>query len=203
MMKKLALCYLLAFLATGGCKKRESAIHGNSPRQGGPLLTRAEVLRLNSPDPDSPGWDRSRLYAEADLTDNGLMDIIISDDLHMMGTGGIGWSVYLCEDTNRYRRISGLAGKFLAVEENTRMGKKLWTYWSTAGNWGTVQHLYFDRDEGWKLSADLTIHPGDGGSDIGQGIFDAIFNEHDSLKRRKISPASPTNDLPYVDTPWD
>jgi len=180
-----------------------NTIPESSFKTNAPVLTREEVLKLNPPWTWDDGTEpnRDRLYVEIDLTDSGLMDIIISDDLHTMGTGGISWSVYLCVNTNQYRELEiTLGGKIFAVEEDTRMGKKLWMYWRTAANWGSVQYLYNTGSE-WELSPSLDIHPGDAGSRIGIGIFDAIFNEQDCLKLRRISPASPTNDLPYLDTP--
>jgi len=168
-----------------------------------PILTRNEILQLNPVEEDFPDRNRDRLYTEVDLNDNGLMDIIISDDYGTMGTGGIGWTVYICIDTNQYKELDfNLGSKMFAVEENTRMGKKLWTYWRIAGNWGSIQYLHQDNDDEWKLSNSLDIHVGDGGSDIGNGIMDAVFNKDNVLPIRMIRPASSTNDLPYVDIPW-
>jgi len=83
------------------------------------------------------------------------------------------------------------------------MGKRLWAYWKSSASSGAVQYLYLDYVDGWKLSPLLEIQPGDAGTGIGNGIMKAIFNEDDLLPMRIISPASPTNDLPYLDTPWN
>ena len=170
-------------------------------QENAPVLTRDEVIRLNPADPDQRGNNRSRLYTKVDLTGNGLLDIIISDDLHTGGTGGLSYSIYLCINTNQYREANvEIGGSRLAIDEADFGHKSIWSYWHISSCQGGIQYVYLDDDGEWKSSPSLTIYTLEG---IGSGIFSAIFDKDTLLPMRIISPASSTNDLPYVDTPWD
>ena len=172
-----------------------------------PILARSDIIKL-APSfllDDGREFDGSRLYTELGLTSNGWKDIIISDALHTGGRGGITWNVYLCVGPNQYRGpVAEIGGWTLAVEDDEYGNKRIWTFWYMSGTSGHISYLYYDIGDGkWKVAPPLEIYSGDGGSGIGNSIFDAIFNEHTRIPMRKISPASPTNDLPYQDTAWE
>ena len=174
----------------------------NESEEDTPCLTRDEVLRPEAIEPDFPNHNRSRLYAEVDLTGNGRKDIIIEGSQAASGTGGKMWDVYLCVSTNQYRASPvDFFGWPLALEDDYWDGVRVWGYWRTSGSCGSVWYLYFDEGE-CKRSPLLEIHPGDGGSGIGNAIYTAIF-KGSLLPLRLLSPASPTNDLPYQDTAWE
>jgi hypothetical protein len=169
-------------------------------KENAPVLTRDEVIRLNPADPDKPGDNRSRLYTKVDLTGNGLLDIIISDDLHTGGTGGLSYSIYLCINTNQYREANvEIGGSRLAIDEADFGHKSLWSYWHISSCEGGIQYIYLDDDGEWKSSPSLTIYTLEG---IGSGIYSTIFEKDTLLPMRIISPSSSTNDLPLVDAPW-
>ena len=155
-----------------------------------PVVTREDILKVNPPDPDWSNYNNSRLYAEIDLTDSGLPDIIISDDLQMGGTGGVGWSVFLCISTNQYRELDiGLGGRTFALEKNEKLGKRLWMYWHSSCNTGSMQCLYLDTDGEWKLSNSIEVHRIDSGSDAGWDYFEEIFkDENNSIEMKWLSP---------------
>ena len=187
-------------VSVNGCKKKEV---GTVNSHSIPLLTREEVIRLEPENPDLPNRDRSRFYGEVDLTGNGLKDIIISEPLGMSGMGGMSWTVYLCVNTNQYQEANiGLSGRTLAVEVDGYGRNKIWSYWHISSESGSVECFYFDEGE-CKLSPSLELYTGYAGTGTGGAIFAAIFNEHTVFPMRVISPASPTNDLPLVDVPWD
>ena len=141
-----------------------------------PFLTREEIIQPEPEDDFNKDKSRDRRYAEVDLNDDGLKDIIISDPGYTGGTGGVSWGVYLCVSTNQYKGVGGMFGNMLALEDDCRNwgSKRIWSYSHISGWSGTVQYLYFEDGEG-KLSPALVIYTGDGGTDMGNGIYNAIF----------------------------
>jgi len=168
------------------------------------LWTRSDIIKLNPPDPNLPNVDRSRLYVEIDINHNGFEDIIISDDLYTGGNGGIMWNLYICVGFDQYRGpVAKIGGWDLAVEDDDYGNKRIWTYWRMTGNYGYIGYLFYDIGDGqWKVSPSLELHLGDNGGGLGSGVYHLIFNHDNLLPLKKISPASPTSDLPYVDEPW-
>jgi len=196
-MKKLMLCCLLVVVwIVSGCGEKEEV-------QDNPLLTREEIVKLAPPFVLDNGteYDGSRLYAEIGLTLNGLEDIIISEALYTGGNGGIMWNLYICVGTNQYRGpVAEIGGRTLAVEGHYYGEKRIWAFWASSGSSGNIAYLYC-YDGKWSVSPSWEIYTGTF-SETGSGIMEAIFNEHTRLPMRKIFPASPTSDLPYVDEPW-
>jgi len=174
------------------------------PRKGIPILTREEIIRLEPENPDLPDRNRSRNYCEVDLTGNGLKDIIISEPLGMSGMGGSSWTVYICISTNQYQEANvGLSGRTFAFEDDNWEGKRIWAYWHLSSNSGAIEYLQFNRQGEGTQGPSIEIYTDGDGSGIGGAIFEAIFNERNLLRMRRISPASPTNDLPLIDVPDD
>jgi len=150
------------------------------------------------------GLNRSRYYTEIDLNADGLMDIIISDELSMKGTGGISWFVYLCIGENQYREISAeLAGWPLSIETYGFEGTRIWSYWHMNASSGYIGYLHIGKNGECTQSPCIEISTGDGGSEIGCGIYEAVFNKDTLLPMRLISPAPSTSEMPYLDFPWN
>jgi len=192
-MKQLMLYCLLVVLVANGCKEKEEV-------QDNPLLTRTEIIALIPTDSsDRPDRHRSRLYAELDLTTNGLKDIIISEELGMKGTGGITWFIYRCVGDDQYQLATELGGWPLAVEEDEWECKRIWSYWHERQVVGHIGYLRWGLDGKITHSPALELYRH---SEVGDGIYNSVFNNNTLLPMRKISPASPTSDLPYVDEPW-
>ena len=189
---------------TFNSKEQASGSSESTKESENPVLTRAEIIEIEAASPDWPDKDRNRLYAEIDLNEDGLMDIIISDELSMKGTGGISWFIYFCIGANQYREASkDIGGWPLAVESYGFEGTRLWSYWHMNASSGYIGYLHIGKHGECTQSPGLEISTGDGGSEIGNGIYDAVFKEDTLLPVRLISPASPESDLPYLDTPYD
>jgi len=100
------------------------------------------------------------------------------------GTGGLIYNLYLGVGQDRFRKLDQfLAGGF-AVEVHGKT-KRLWSYSHMSSQSGTIQYRYFDRKGRFQKSQPLVIHPGDGGSEVGNAIYASIFNDKTILRARK------------------
>ena len=124
-----------------------------------------------------------RGYAELDLNADGTNDLVLSESVSFGGTGGLVYNLYLGVGDARFQRIDRFLAGIMATE--THGGTtRLWFYSHMSAASGTIQYRYFDRKGEFQKSQVLTIHPGDGGSDIGNGIYSSIFNDKSTLKMK-------------------
>lgn len=132
-----------------------------------------------------PSLDPERRYAELDLNGDGTNDLVLSESVSLGGTGGLVYDLYLGLGQDRFRQIDRFLAGIMATE--THEGTtRLWFYSHMSAGSGTIQYRYFDRKGMFQSSQYLTICPGDGGSDTGNGIYRAIFNEKTILKTKTI-----------------
>ena len=68
--------------------------------------------------------------------------------------------------------------------------KRIWSYWHMSANSGYISFVHFARDGECAQSPAWEIYTGDGGTEIGNGIYDAVFNKETLLPTRLISPAT-------------
>lgn len=165
MMKTIAILSVLA-LALVACADDD-------------IQTREELFAPIA-DPDlSP----ERRYAELDLTGDGTNDLLLSTSVSHGGTGGLVYNLYLGVGQDRFKKLDQfLAGGF-AVEVHGKTNR-LWSYSHMSSQSGTIQYRYFDRKGRFQKSQPLLIHPGDGGSEVGNAIYASIFNEKTILKTK-------------------
>lgn len=124
-----------------------------------------------------------RRYAELDLNADGTNDLLLSESVSFGGTGGLVYNLYLGVGDDRFRRIDRFLAGIMATD--THGGTtRLWFYSHLSAGSGTIQYRYFDHKGEFQKSQVLTIHPGDGGSEIGNGIYSSIFNDKTTLKMR-------------------
>lgn len=145
------------------------------------VVTRAELF--------APLTDRllnpERQFAELDLNGDGTNDLLVSESVSLGGTGGLVYNLYIAVGQGQFRRLDQfLAGGF-AVEIHGET-KYLWSYSHSSSQSGTIQCRYFDRKGRFQKSGVLEIHPGDGGSEIGNGLYQVIFNDKTVLKTTTI-----------------
>jgi hypothetical protein len=145
------------------------------------ILGRAQLL---APITD-PALSPERRYAELDLNGDGTNDLVLSESVSLGGTGGLVYNLYLGLGQDRFRQIDRFLTGIMATE--THGGTtRLWLYSHMSAGSGTVQYRYFDRKGIFQRSQHITIYPGDGGSETGNGIYQAIFNEKTILKTETI-----------------
>ena len=144
------------------------------------VRTRAEVLAAST----DPGLRPERRYGELDLNGDGTNDLVVSESISLGGTGGLVYNLYLGLGQDRYRQIDCFLAGTMALEEYAGT-RRLWSYTHSSATSGTIQYRYFDRKGVFQKSEALTIHPGDGGSEIGNAVYQAIFNEKTKLDLKK------------------
>ena len=132
-----------------------------------------------------PAVSPERRYAELDLNGDGTNDLVLSDSVSLGGTGGLVYNLYLGLGQDRFQQIDRFLAGIMATE--THGGTtRLWFYSHMSAGSGTIQYRYFDRKGIFQKSETLTIYPGDGGSDTGNGICQAVFNEKTILTTKTI-----------------
>jgi hypothetical protein len=139
------------------------------------------------------GVNPERRCAEFDLNGDGTNDLVLSESVSLGGTGGLVYNLYLGLGQDRFRQIDRFLAGIMATE--THGGTtRLWFYSHMSAGSGTIQYRYFDRKGIFQTSQWLTIYPGDGGSDTGNGIYQAIFNEKTILKMQTIGASNKAPD---------
>jgi len=163
------LCLFTSYVLCADSTIHESGSLGNSP-----FFTRESIIQ--SEHFDDSGLDGRRTYAELDLNDDGLQDIIISEPASMSGRIGMMWSVFLCVNTNQYKMLDAeICGWPLALDADFEgKHKRIWCYYRVSSWQGEVQYFYIENGE-CKFSPAIGLLTGDGGTDTGNAIYNAIF----------------------------
>ena len=149
------------------------------------IQTRAELF---APITD-PAVNPERRYAELDLNRDGTNDLVLSESVSLGGTGGLVYNLYVGVGQDRFRQIDRFLAGVMATE--THAGTtRLWLYSHMSAASGTIQHICFDQKGLLQKSLAFIIYPGDGGSEIGNATYQAIFNKKTELKTRKWEPSN-------------
>ena len=132
-----------------------------------------------------PILNPERRYAEFDLDGDGTNDLVLSESVSLGGTGGLVYNMYVGVGQGRFKKLDQILAGAFAVEVHGQT-KRLWSYSHCSSQSGTIQYCYFDRKGRFKKSQALMIHPGDGGSEIGNAVYESIFNKKTILKTKRI-----------------
>lgn len=167
MMKTMATLFILAFAPIA---------HADDE-----LQTREQLF---APITD-PNVNPERRYAELDLNGDGTNDLLLSTSVSDGGTGGLIYNLYLGVGQDRFKKLDMFPAGCFAVETHGET-KRLWSYSHMSSQSGTIQYRYFDHKGRFQKSQIFLIHPGDGGSEVGNAIYTSIFNKTTTLKTKKI-----------------
>jgi len=118
-----------------------------------------------------------RYRIRTDVDGDGIPDLILSDPLRLFGNGGGGWEVFLGKPDDTFSsagRISAQVG-FIRVERKDETSR-MWV-WFPGGAWVGALGYYEIRDGRIQPFASLTIYAGDGGTELGNAVFHAVFPE--------------------------
>lgn len=126
---------------------------------------------------DRRSGERVRILA--DFNGNGIIDMALSCDRSLFGNAGGVFTLYVGNDTGRYRKH----GEFFAhpnalAIEKVREKVRLWTYLRGGGWIGQIGY-HEVNENGLSGFQSITIHPGDGGSKIGNAISQSVFSNSD------------------------
>ena len=139
-----------------------------------------------------PGAFAERFRITADLDGDGRDDLILSEDIRTFGTGGGTWTVYLSRPAG-FDEVGTITAHPGAVsiepdhdaiqrQEKDRIYVRIWTYWKSSGREGSL-YYYRVGPSGVFDGGRLTIYPGDGGSELGRGVYEAVF-KHSEIPLR-------------------
>jgi len=117
-----------------------------------------------------------------DLNGDGIADKIESGPSWTFGTGGGSFVVTINGKTNQQSYAIG--GKpYFALEKIPTGNMRLWSYWHMSAQEGVLTSYMFTPE---LKQENITINPGDGGTDLGNAIMKAVFNEKDLIKLKKV-----------------
>ncbi|MES2661612.1 MAG: hypothetical protein V4689_23540 [Verrucomicrobiota bacterium] len=119
-----------------------------------------------------------------DLDGDGSKDLILSDGPAAFGKSGGSWTVYLSRngDFNKVGEITAHP-KAISIEPDQDRGMKeaerrkfarIWVYLRSSGSAGTFGYFRVG-ERGVDELQRLEIYPGDGGTVLGNAIYDATF----------------------------
>ena len=160
-----------------------------------PLLV-AAVLAVAAPataqDPSTvPLWEVSgsgavaeRYRIIADLDGDSRDDLILSDDIRTFGTSGGDWTVYLSRasafvnvgtiDAHPFAVSIEIDHDAIGRQESTRIYARIWVYGKVSSSEGLLRY-YRVGPSSVSAGGRLTIYPGDGGSALGNAVYEAVF----------------------------
>ena len=140
-----------------------------------------------------------RFRVLADFNMDGLTDMALSDDMSTFGTGGIGWKLYMADTSGMYRKYGTFFTKprLISLE---RLGSKIrmWTYGHISAQEGILACCRLG-DTTFTECRSMVIHPGDGGTEIGNEIMKAVFRNSDVPLRVQRS-ATENGEVKWIDT---
>jgi hypothetical protein len=130
-----------------------------------------------------------RKYAErwrvvADLDGDGHPDMLISTVMSDFGQAGGRWDVYLWRDAD-YKRVGEIFASPRAIalepdhsrwqrDEAERFYVRIWTYSHISGSEGGLGYYRVGPNSVEDVKG-VDIYPGDGGTDLGRAVFDAVL----------------------------
>jgi len=172
-MKKLLLSLII--LPVVGCSSQNL----EPSRAGNKILTREQLFApVTDPETSLEIW-----YVEYDLNGDGINELILSQPGSSRGTGGLGYNLYLGIGRDRFRKLDDVIANCFAVEVFGET-KYLWSYTHSSCCTGFIECRCIDS-KGELSKSSLAIRPGDGGTEIGNGILDSIFNDKTILEIKK------------------
>ena len=151
---------------------------------GAPLFAVAQDDPSSIPARGADGnyLERYRFFADFDA--DGALDLAISVPLHMFGQAGGNFSLYLARSDGTYHAFGDvfLSPRAISLES---VGKRsnLWTYSRASGTEGQLGYYALskqrpgDTDVAISDFVGLTVHPGDGGTELGRSLFSTVFSE--------------------------
>ncbi|MDF7809587.1 integrin alpha [Pontiellaceae bacterium B12219] len=142
--------------------------------------TKEEIFRFKA-DPEKPV---DRYFCELDLNQDGIQDLLISKPIYSPGTGGRVYELFIGDPNQQFKKIDTIQAGTFAIEKHN-WKKRLWFWTHSSSQSGSISFRYFDRYGNYHQSGYVEILSGDGGSKIGNDIFNSIFNEKSTLSFKK------------------
>lgn len=152
-----------------------------------PFLAVAEDPSLTPCENPTDGAEQKyleRWRVLADLNGDGTQDMLLSGGPQAFGKSGGFWTVYINTDGS-YHAIGDIfahpkaisiepdQARFVADSASCRFSR-IWVYLRGGGGAGAFGYYRIGKDSVDEMKS-LEIYPGDSGTDIGRGIYEAVF----------------------------
>ncbi len=126
---------------------------------------------------DSLSGERVRFLA--DFNADGILDMALSCDKSLFGNAGGQFTLYLGNGKGKYRKHGEFFAHPMAVSlEKIRDEVRLWTYYRGGGWIGQIGYNEILKEKLSKYNS-ITIHPGDGGTKMGNAIYESVIKNSD------------------------
>ena len=126
---------------------------------------------------DSSYAERFRVLG--DINFDGLQDMALSDDMSTFGTGGIQLTIFLQTDAGSFKDVGSMFTFPWRISVE-RLNDEFRIWGTSHSNAGTSGLYYCELvNDSLVNCKGVTIHPGDGGTNIGRAIHTAVFNNSD------------------------
>jgi hypothetical protein len=150
-----------------------------------------------------------RLRILTDLDGDGVEDLLLSGDSASSGKMGRVWSVYL-KRKGEYAQVGEIWAhpKAIAIEQDqdrirsdpkARRHARIWVYLRGSGRNGSFGY-YRVGDQGVDELKSVEIYPGDGGTELGNAIYEATFKRSPVPFKIQHSTTSATGEVSWADT---
>ncbi len=133
---------------------------------------------------DSEGGSVERYRFRADLDRDGRQDLAVSLPVPTFGQAGGNFVLYVARPEGGYDRVGEvfLSPGAISVEA-VDAAVKLWTHGRVSGSEGRLGYYVLSDDPSGGGAIvlsdfeDLTIHPGDGGTELGRALVSTVFSD--------------------------
>ena len=121
-----------------------------------------------------------RVRLLADFNADGIQDLALSDVHSSLGVGGTNFILYLGNGKGKYRSHGNFVANLscISLEKTPDKNIRLWTFRRLNGRMGYIGYNEV-RDEGLSEYRSVIIHPGDGGTKLGNVIYEAVIKNSD------------------------
>jgi hypothetical protein len=117
-----------------------------------------------------------RWEIRVDIDHDGIVDTIVSEPVGGFGTMGGSWDVYLGRKDGGFQRVGEIWAHPLALRIE-RQGDQIrfWVYLKSGGSTGSLGYFTLQKGAIGPLQK-IEIFPGDGGTTLGNSLYQAIFS---------------------------
>lgn len=151
---------------------------------GVPWLALAEGDPSSIPARDADGKYIERYRFRADFNEDGVRDLAVSVPLRMFGQAGGNFSLYIARSDGTFHSIGDVFLHPRAISIESASGElNLWTYSRASGSEGQLGYYVLSKENPANTNptvsdfVGLTVHPGDGGTELGRSLYSTVFSE--------------------------
>ena len=131
------------------------------------------------------GEDGWVYYGDLDL--DGKDDSLVSGPANMFGNAG---GPYILSLTSVGKNFD-IAGHGSWAVERHDGNLRLWNYWHLSSGEGSLGYLEIDTKTGMASNSSLIIYAGDSGTDLGNKLYNAVYDNKNLISATRIENYTP------------